>query len=183
MKTSRLAREAASIGKTSELVTRRQTRSFATTLNAFSANGAAAFAAKQEDTDDDSSSLSSLSSAGACDIEDVAGTSSARKRKRGIATPATTVTTVETTTKISPRKSVIKAEDGSPAKIKKGRKQPAKKVVNESGEVAIHPPANWEIIYEAVQEMRKKVLAPVDTMGCESLAEDTRSPRVRSRIL
>ncbi|KAL8886583.1 MAG: hypothetical protein Q9192_006461 [Flavoplaca navasiana] len=27
--------------------------------------------------------------------------------------------------------------------------------------------------------MRKKVLAPVDTMGCESLAEDTRSPRDR----
>ncbi|KAL8640522.1 MAG: hypothetical protein Q9228_002562 [Teloschistes exilis] len=177
MKTSRLAREAASIGKTSELVTRRQTRSFATTLNAFSANGAAAFAAKQEDNDDDSSSLSSLSSSGARDIEDAAGPSSARKRKRGTATPRSTVTTVEATTRISRRKSAIKAEDGPPAKIKKGRKQPAKKVVNESGEVDIHPPANWEIIYEAVQEMRKKVLAPVDTMGCESLAEDTRSPR------
>ena len=27
--------------------------------------------------------------------------------------------------------------------------------------------------------MRKRVLAPVDTMGCESLAEDHRSPRDR----
>ncbi|KAL8665242.1 MAG: hypothetical protein Q9202_002464 [Teloschistes flavicans] len=177
MKTSRLAREAASISKTSELITRRQTRSFATTLNAFSADGAAAFTAKQEDTNDNSSSLSSLSSPGAPDIEDVAGTSSARKRKRGITTPASTVTTVEATTRVSSRKSGIKTEDGSPARIKKGRKQPAKKVVNELGEVDIHPPANWEIIYDAVQEMRKKVLAPVDTMGCESLAEDTRSPR------
>ncbi|KAL8692479.1 MAG: hypothetical protein Q9218_002515 [Villophora microphyllina] len=180
MKTSRLAREAASIGKTTDLVRRRQTRSFATTINAFSADGAKTFAVKQEDIDNDSSSLSSLSSVGARDIDDVAKTSSVRKRKRGTTTPATSVTistAVKASTRISPRKSGIKTENGSPKRIKKGRKQPAKKVIKESGEVDIHPPANWEIIYGAVQDMRQKVLAPVDTMGCESLAEDTRSPR------
>jgi endonuclease-3 len=48
--------------------------------------------------------------------------------------------------------------------------------------VEIHPPPNWEEIYEAVKEMRKKVLAPVDTMGCETLAQEHSSPRVRAQI-
>ena len=41
----------------------------------------------------------------------------------------------------------------------------------------IRPPENWEQVYALTEEMRAKVLAPVDTMGCESLAEDKRSPR------
>ncbi|KAI4113559.1 MAG: hypothetical protein LQ345_005492, partial [Seirophora villosa] len=100
------------------------------------------------------------------------------KRKRGIDDLANTAgTTAPALAKVPPRETTFKSEDGSPAKVKKGRKQPAKKVVTETGEVAIHPPANWVEIYAAVQEMRKQVLAPVDTMGCESLAEDHRTPQ------
>ncbi|KAL8770638.1 MAG: hypothetical protein Q9209_003706 [Squamulea sp. 1 TL-2023] len=183
MKTSRLARETENIGNNSE-ITERKTRGFAASINAFAAEAAGGFIPKQEEDDgEDSSPLSSLGSPGPFDIEDAPSFVNAtpQKRKRGISTPATTVTeasSIKLETRISPRKAGIRTGDGSPAKIKKGRKQPAKKVVDhESGEVTIHPPANWQEIYGLVQEMRRKVLAPVDTMGCESLAEDTRSPR------
>src|SRR6202000_1583795 len=38
-------------------------------------------------------------------------------------------------------------------------------------------PPNWEQVYNITAEMRKRVVAPVDTMGCESLAETHRSPK------
>ena len=37
---------------------------------------------------------------------------------------------------------------------------------------------NWQEIYDAVMAMRRKVVAPVDTMGCESLAEEHLTARV-----
>ncbi|KAL8995842.1 MAG: hypothetical protein Q9169_004494 [Polycauliona sp. 2 TL-2023] len=184
MKTSRLARETAKIGDNSNIVKKRETRSFAASLNGFSAGDAPGLAVKQEDeSDGDSSSLSSLGSP-PLDIEDAPPfflDAKPRKRKRSRSTSPTTTVTQESSIKLenqtSPRKAGISA---SSAKIKKGRKQPAKQTVDhDSGEVTIHPPANWEEIYNLVQEMRKKVLAPVDTMGCESLAEETRSPRDR----
>ncbi|KAL8902371.1 MAG: hypothetical protein Q9207_004755 [Kuettlingeria erythrocarpa] len=182
MKTSRIARETARISTNAEIPTNRLTRSSLTaSIRAFAADNAPSVAVKQEEeaVSDDVSSLSSLSSCGPFDIEDIPLLSSTpQKRKRGAGSPSTSVAItsgVEVKTRVSPLK--IKNEDGLPARIKKGRKQPAKKVVEASGEVTIHPPANWEEIYTAVQEMRKKVLAPVDTMGCETLAEETRTPR------
>jgi endonuclease-3 len=41
----------------------------------------------------------------------------------------------------------------------------------------MEPPANWEEIYALTREMRNENVAPVDTMGCESLADRTRTPR------
>ncbi|KAH8547671.1 DNA glycosylase [Umbelopsis sp. PMI_123] len=35
------------------------------------------------------------------------------------------------------------------------------------------PPDNWKSVYEAIKEYRKVTVAPVDTMGCERLAEET----------
>ena len=189
MKTSRLARETAPIGKNAAVVARRRTRGFAAAINGFAAGDTpGGLVVKHEDkSDDDSSPLSSLGSPGPLDIEDapsfVNGTP--QKRKRGTSTPAATTTLTETSslkleTRISPRKAAIKTENGSPAKIKKGKKDPAKRIIDhDSGDVTIHPPSQWEETYALVQEMRKKILAPVDTMGCESLAEETRSPRVR----
>lgn len=60
---------------------------------------------------------------------------------------------------------------------KKAKRQPAKRIKGEHGQVAhVDPPANWETMYNITADMRKKVLAPVDTMGCESLADLNRSP-------
>jgi endonuclease-3 len=65
----------------------------------------------------------------------------------------------------------------SPKKPKKARRAPAKKIKSEDGSVKIEPPANWEEMYALTREMRNENLAPVDTMGCESLADRERTPR------
>ncbi len=63
------------------------------------------------------------------------------------------------------------------AKPKKARRVPAKKVNGADGSVKIEPPPNWEEIYALTRQMRNENVAPVDTMGCESLADRQRSPR------
>ncbi|KAF2214907.1 hypothetical protein CERZMDRAFT_66159 [Cercospora zeae-maydis SCOH1-5] len=65
---------------------------------------------------------------------------------------------------------------GASKRIRKARRQPSKKIKSEDGTVHIEPPANWEQLYDLTAQMRKRILAPVDTMGCESLAEKHRSP-------
>lgn len=108
---------------------------------------------------------------------EAASSNGPRKRKRGDArsTPATSTTSNPTTpARRSPRKAP-KLEEG--AAKRKAKRQPAKKVKQEDGGVVVEPPTNWEEVYNVTAEMRKKVIAPVDTMGCESLAEEHRSPR------
>ena len=187
MKTSRIAKETAKIVNAishADFAPRRQTRSFARSLHSFTTGDlplkeAKDVDVKQEDLSDDASTLSSVSSATSLDIEDFPSKSSpSRKRKRGIDTPAT-VTSVSAISepRLSPRKPNSKLEDEGAKKVKKPRRQPAKSRINETGEVEIHAPANWEEIYDAVREMRKLHLAPVDTMGCETLAEEHLTPR------
>ena len=205
MRTSRLAREGFAVAGTlspSKVISRRQTRSFAANLEAFHAASPLTkeetIDTKEESLNDDSiddsdSSLSSLPSAASFDIEDhptdtlavVSSSSSLRKRKRGVDSPSTIVTDVPTThdlsTRVPLRKQGVKIEgaDGMGREVKKkARRQPAKKTLNEDGEVEIHPPPNWEEMYDAVREMRRNNLAPVDTMGCESLAEEHLTPKV-----
>ena len=194
MKTSRIARETAEVAASishADFVPRRQTRSFAASLQQFTANGDLPANDVEEnklklaDDSDDELSASISPSASVFDIEDAPLRASvSRKRKRGLDTSSTEVTTVSesTSTRTSPRKPGAKIDDGAAGKVKKARRQPAKRIVNEAGEEEIQPPANWEEIYEAVEEMRKEKLAPVDTMGCETLAEDHRTPRVSSYL-
>ncbi|EME50318.1 hypothetical protein DOTSEDRAFT_68994 [Dothistroma septosporum NZE10] len=108
------------------------------------------------------------------DQEGIASTinGSTKKRKR-----TTTITTSTTPlTRRSPRKA-SKIGESSPSSTPKPKRQPAERIKHEDGTIHIEPPTNWEKVYSITAEMRKKVLAPVDTMGCESLAETTRSPR------
>ena len=177
--------KAATVISHADFVPRRQTRAFAASLQAFSYNGDGKLTrnVKDESSDSDGSSLSSASSGGTFDIEDVPFTTSvSKKRKRGFDTPSTGVTSISTvtSTRTSPRKGgAVKDEDGTIAgRPKKAKRQPAKRFVNDAGEEAVQPPANWEEIYDAVREMRKEKLAPVDTMGCETLADEHLTPRV-----
>ena len=195
MKTSRIARDTAKAklaisSSQADYLPRRQTRAFAASLHAFTANGDVPLASlgkkgvKLEGTSDDDS-LSTLGSV--FDIEDVPFESSAsRKRKRGLDSPSTAITTKSSAPSISrtsPRKPEVTPEDDTVGKRKRAKRQPAKKIVNDAGEVKVEAPANWEQIYDAVKEMRKERLAPVDTMGCETLAENNLTPRVgQSRI-
>lgn len=75
------------------------------------------------------------------------------------------------------REGEVKAK-GKANEAKKVRRQPVKEVKSEDAEVKIHPPAHWEEVYEAVREMRKGGGAPVDTMGCERLADRNMSEKV-----
>lgn len=79
--------------------------------------------------------------------------------------------------RVSPRKAPkLEPKADTQPKV---RRQPAKHIKGPNGSVTVEAPANWEQVYSITAEMRKRVLAPVDTMGCESLAEDNRSPRDR----
>ena len=106
------------------------------------------------------------------------------KRKRRSSPATTTSITIAKTTRISPRKKIVKLEEDveieelGVTRARKVKAQPAKQEVdNATGQVTVHSPARWEEMYRLTQEMRKKVLAPVDTMGCEDAAQKDRPPK------
>ena len=188
MKTSRIARDTAKAVTSfsqADYAPRRQTRAFAASLQAFTANGDVPLPSpgkkgvKPGDASDDDT-LSSPPSI--FDIEDIPFESSAsRKRKRGLDNQSTAVTTKSSASSLSQTSSTkpdVNSEDVTVGKRKKAKRQPAKSILNDAGELEVEAPANWEVIYDAVREMRKERLAPVDTMGCETLAEDHLTPRV-----
>ncbi|KAL9125725.1 MAG: hypothetical protein Q9217_005117 [Psora testacea] len=188
MKTSRIARETAKVAATipgAGHLPRRQTRAFAASLQTFTANELplptlGQSDVKREVASNDTSLNSSVASQNDFDIEEAPlGTRSSRKRKRGTDSLSTSITTISgiASTGASPRRAAIKNESTSNGKLQKAKRQPAKRLVGEDGGVKIVPPVNWEEIYNAVKEMRKEQLAPVDTMGCETLAEEHVSPR------
>jgi endonuclease-3 len=154
MRTSRVSRETARVVDalssrgTNGDAPRRSLRNFAHTADV---NYAA---------DDASSDLSSLASSASPSSASPSPPPSGRKRKRTVKTEVP-----------SPNASAANRNTNLP---KKTKRQPAKRIKGEHGPV--EPPPNWEQMYSITAEMRKKVLAPVDTMGCESLAERNRSP-------
>ncbi|KAI9792662.1 MAG: DNA N-glycosylase and apurinic/apyrimidinic (AP) lyase [Peltula sp. TS41687] len=48
-----------------------------------------------------------------------------------------------------------------------------------NNQVTIHPPKDWLATYNTMKAMRARILAPVDTMGCERLADPNASPRTQ----
>ena len=68
-------------------------------------------------------------------------------------------------------------ETSSPApKTARTRRKP--KLANTSSAIeSTEPPPNWERVYELTREMRLRTPAPVDTMGCERLADKADSPK------
>jgi endonuclease-3 len=94
-----------------------------------------------------------------------------RKRKRGQVVP---VAVKEETQDVSIT-AIASPEKGN--KPKRARRVPAKKVKGADGNIKIEPPHNWEEIYALTRQMRNENVAPVDTMGCESLADVKRTPR------
>lgn len=166
MRTSRISQETSKLLNATSLspTSRRRTRS---SLTRFAHNNA---------SNKNKPSPEPFQEAG--DIEDLVPPSRKRKRDPTLRTPV----------KQSPRKTVTvktEVEDSvtfSPSKERKVRK-PARKIKNEeTGEVEIHPPNDWAEVYAVVKEMRitgAAQNAAVDTMGCERLAEETVSPKVK----
>ena len=114
-------------------------------------------------------------------------TTTPRKRKRDAETNGSATVTVSAHTRVSPRKKgggvkleeeekvALDIEDSAPGvqrHPRRAKRQPAKRVVDPAtGEATVHAPPDWQTMYEAVQEMRRRQLAPVDTVGCERLAD------------
>lgn len=180
MRTSRVSRDTSRIvAATRTQRTLRQTRSGANaTLRDFSLNtveaGDVARDRRRESGsatfDENAQSDSELSSAPESDSESGEATAS-RKRKRGQAAPTDIkreTGDISIATIASPMKG---------GKPKKARRVPAKKVVTANGSVKVEAPPNWEEIYALTREMRNENVAPVDTMGCESLASRKATPR------
>lgn len=165
MRTSRISRDTARLLAASRPL--RQTRSGANiaTRN-FEAHTTQL---KQEDDASSDSELSSLPADSGSDGE----ARPVKKRKRGQDAPVLVkdeIKEMSIATIASPKKA---------SKPKKARRAPAKKISSSNDSVEVEPPTNWEEIYSLTREMRNENLAPVDTMGCESLAEQSRSPRDR----
>lgn len=175
MRTSRVSRDTARVVETTSsingvLTPRRSLRVFAHTTEIPSN------IVKPEPASDSDAELSSTPSS--LDDGDFAlkttSTSLGKRKRGGTVTPATTATTTSSETiRRSPRKA--ETSNGS-SKPKKARRRPAKHIRGPNGTAKVEPPPNWEEVYNVTAEMRKRVVAPVDTMGCESAAEDHRSP-------
>ncbi|KAF3915097.1 hypothetical protein ABW21_db0209701 [Orbilia brochopaga] len=70
-----------------------------------------------------------------------------------------------------PTKAKAKAPKRAPAKGKKAN--------GAHVEISYDPPDNWREMYDAIKEMRLRIPAPVDTVGCERLAQMDVSPKVK----
>lgn len=170
MRTSRISRDTVRIVAATR--TLRQTRT-AANIAIHGPPGRANKAIDDTENDENPGSDSELSSVPAESGSDEEAYTTNRKRKRGKDVPVTVKREKEEisiTTVASPR------INGKP---KKARRTPAKKVKDEDGGFTIEPPTNWQEIYTLTRQMRNENVAPVDTMGCESLAEKDRSPRDR----
>ena len=175
MRSSRVSRETARVVNALSPSTRRSTRR---SLRSFANNAERDPSEPLERTESDARDEQASASPSTLNGTQSAASSSLGKRKRGSTeTPATLITSLETTTtRRSPRKAP-KPDDGNGPSQRKPRRQPAKHIKGPNGALTVEPPANWEEVYNTTAAMRKRVLAPVDTMGCESLAEEHRSPR------
>jgi endonuclease-3 len=112
------------------------------------------------------------------DIEDAVPPPS-RKRKREL--PLKTPMKQSPQKRVTVKKEIEDTISFTPSKDRKVRK-PARTIKNEAGEMEIHPPNDWEEVYAMVKEMRISGVArnaAVDTMGCDRLAEETASPKVK----
>ncbi|KAI7320581.1 DNA glycosylase [Hortaea werneckii] len=169
MRTSRIAQQTRKVVNALSPEKRRSTRN---SLRNFS-NGNERDNVKVEDGLKEESSLSSLPSSPASPI----GVSGSEKRKRSApATSENAASGRDRNVRRSPRKAP-KLDDDASAGKRKARRQPAKHIKGPNGSLSVEPPPNWERMYDITTAMRKRVIAPVDTMGCESLAEEHRSPQ------
>lgn len=121
-----------------------------------------------------SSDLSSPPSSMVENVEKVDRIPRGQKRKRA----SVKIEPQEQDLRRSVRAQAAEIANGSPSEANtpvKTRK-PAKRIKGSVEPLKLEPPDDWQRVWDVTVEMRKNILAPVDTMGCETLAEDHRSP-------
>jgi endonuclease III len=179
MRTSRVSRDTARILSATRAGSLRRTRATAA-IRDFPPNadeaGNVTTVVQRESVGAKESSDSELSSVpDDVEAEGPAKVVGTRKRKRGQnGFPSTTI-------KVEKSKEVVVKEEAlssaKTAKPKKARRIPAKKSVGADGSIKVEPPPNWEEVYALTRQMREAMIAPVDTMGCDTLADRNDTPR------
>lgn len=82
--------------------------------------------------------------------------------------------------KSTPRKRQ-KADASSPRKVVRAASSPKKPKPIPQALATPHPaPQNWREVYDTIKEMRSRITAPVDTMGCDQAQHKESDPKVRS---
>jgi endonuclease-3 len=76
-----------------------------------------------------------------------------------------------------PASAKVESPDPETPKTARVRRKSSKPATKSTGSASVEPPSNWERVYELTREMRLRTPAPVDTMGCERLADRTDSPK------
>ncbi|KAK3673430.1 alpha,alpha-trehalase nth1 [Recurvomyces mirabilis] len=137
--------------------------------------------AGSKNEDEDSTSTLALTANTSRSADSPSVTSSTGKRKRDALKPKTT-TAIASQDDANVRRSSRKAlkledEEGGQPSGRKAKRQPSKRIKGQNGTTTVEPPPGWEEVYDITAVMRRRVLAPVDTMGCEDLADRKRSPR------
>ncbi|KAF2185702.1 DNA glycosylase [Zopfia rhizophila CBS 207.26] len=185
MRTSRISRDTSkiisSLSATRAPRSFRQTRSGANAairdfaLNAVEAGNVAREGGRESekaDGNEDRDPDSELSSVPEYSDSDDGEMVTSRKRKRG----QTTTTSFKCESKETSITATASPKKGN-SRLKKARRVPAKKTRAVDGSIKVEPPPNWEEVYALTREMRNENPAPVDTMGCATLADRNASAR------
>jgi endonuclease III len=77
-------------------------------------------------------------------------------------------------------KSSISSPSKKETKVASGSQSPRKpKAIAQSLETPHPAPEHWREAYDAIKEMRSKIVAPVDTMGCDTAQDQETDPKVQ----
>lgn len=108
---------------------------------------------------------------------------SPRKNHVGIAKDEISTTTTTTT---NVKRPIKQDPDKATRSVKKTKVEVVKKEEDQGHDLSLlhkkdtkGPPPNWNIVYDLLEALREKEKAPVDTMGCERLADTTATPVVQ----
>lgn len=72
----------------------------------------------------------------------------------------------------------------SPLKVEKGAASPRKQTSVAKALATPHPtPERWRETYDTIKDMRSRIVAPVDTMGCDRPQLEETTPQVSSALL
>ncbi|KAI9819726.1 MAG: DNA N-glycosylase and apurinic/apyrimidinic (AP) lyase [Thelocarpon impressellum] len=82
----------------------------------------------------------------------------------------------DTATPVLKRKRTASPLAASSPNVKARKRRPARQITQPNGTITAEPPLHWEEVYSTIKTMRASLTAPVDTMGCERLADPLSSP-------
>lgn len=115
------------------------------------------------------------------ELSPTATTSTAHKRQTKRIKREPDAETSPSSTPDYPPKKRQKYDASSPRKVVKPFASPKKPKPIPQALASPHPvPENWREVYDTIKEMRSRISAPVDTMGCDQAQHKESDPKVRS---